>query len=235
MNNEKWHRVTDYRDVVNGDYEISTLGRVRKNGIKLLKQTMCKRGGYPCVSLYSRKSQRTYFVTVHALIKYYIFKCLDPSVFMNHKNGIKTESTLNNLELSSAEHNTHHAIELGLFKATKITKDIVDSVRQDVEAHPYILTKADLARKYSVSKSSVTRILNGTYRRDSSAYDLSDKIYNIYSDIEKKRPVIEAMLSQGMSIRAIARCTKCDYYTIKHINDLTSTTRETINVTSKEE
>ena len=69
---ETWYEITDYKDVENGKYFVSDMGRVKKVDEKLetiLKQHPNLRGGYLCVSLYSSASQKTYYRTVHSFVK----------------------------------------------------------------------------------------------------------------------------------------------------------------------
>lgn len=219
MNDEKWYNIIGFRDVVDYDYEVSNKGNVRK-GSKMLAVNLCKRGGYPSVSLYSRLTQKTRFVTIHSLMKRYIFGVDDPNVFINHKDGVVTNRDISNMELSNALHNTHHAIDTGLLKASKLTDDIVDSVRDFVLCNPNVFTMIDLAEMHSISSASVKRILNGTYRKGAvNMTNIEHLLDNPNKVSSAKETLIKAALEEGHTITHIRNTYKCDYYTVIRVRE----------------
>lgn len=162
---EKWYKIKGYKDIVDNDYEVSDKGRVRKTSNRvLLKQSLNIRGGYPYVTLYSRISMKSKTITVHSLMKYYIFRCRDNKIFINHIDGDKTNNDIINLELSNPLHNTHHAIDLGLFKASKVEEHIIEDIRKYVIENKYTETINSLKEKFNISEISVCRIIDGSIR-----------------------------------------------------------------------
>jgi len=116
---EKWREVKDYE----GLYQISDQGRVKSfyNGRytilkvgKFLKPQKNVRG-YLQIGFYKNNKFKTY--QIHNLIAAAFLNKSDLSELeVNHKNGIKTDNRLKNLELVTHSENIKHAIKFGLFK-----------------------------------------------------------------------------------------------------------------------
>lgn len=72
--------------------------------------------GYPCVHLYDPDKGNWRSVNVHLLLARTFISNNNPSAkcFVNHKNGIKTDYSLSNLEWVTSAGNQNHAVESGL-------------------------------------------------------------------------------------------------------------------------
>lgn len=176
MENELWRRIPDYPN-----YEASSLGRIRSiNGEysrpgRILKQSRnAKRRedqGYPCVSIWKNKIRKT--INVHRLI---LAAFLGPSKLdCNHKNGIKADNRLENLEYVSRKENLVHALRLGLRMAprgenqwkAKLTEADVKYIRLNFKwIIPGRLSNSkELAEKFGVSRTTIEWIrLRRTWR-----------------------------------------------------------------------
>lgn len=127
---EIWKDVIGYK----GTYQVSNLGRVKsleKTYIhnvhkhpsirkeKLLKQGYShKLNGYPVVSL-TKSAYKAKTYKVHRLVAMAFIPNPNKRKTVNHKNGIKTDNTVENLEWATYSENFCHALSNGLIKIKK--------------------------------------------------------------------------------------------------------------------
>ena len=99
------------------NYEISNYGQVRnKNTKRILTPTLnC---GYFAVSL--RINNKTTTAFAHRLVAKSFVLCADETYVVNHKDGIKTNNHVENLEWVSLSENGKHAYRLNLHKPNRI-------------------------------------------------------------------------------------------------------------------
>ena len=127
MNKEKWLPVRDYA----GFYEVSDLGRVRSldrtvhfrdnKGKRDYKGKILKQkyhNGYPVVNIL--KNKHCYTINVHRLVAETFIPEIEGKTWVNHKNGIKADNKVSNLEWVTARENNIHARETGLHKEDNV-------------------------------------------------------------------------------------------------------------------
>ena len=123
MNNERWKEIPGYE----GYYEASTLGHIRSvrderntyNG-KILRPRL-KPNGYLQYGLTRDGKTRT-FKSSRLIAKTFLPNP-ENKLTVNHKNGIKNDDRLENLEWATISENTQHAVDTGLLKP-KMGEDV---------------------------------------------------------------------------------------------------------------
>lgn len=101
---------------------------------------------------------------VHRLVATTFLGIIPEGYHVNHKNGIKTDNSLLNLEIVTPQENYRHSAQFLIPKGEKVntSKVTADQVREiRIKRKSGIGTK-QLCEEYSLGKSSVKRICNRT-------------------------------------------------------------------------
>lgn len=145
----------------NENYEVSSIGNVKRvtggKGARQGKLLKCgvKKIGYPMVTL-TKDGKQTLFL-VHRLVAEAFFGTKD-GMDVNHKNGIKTDNRVDNLEWCTRKENINHSMRvLGNnhiipYEDIAFIKDAFNSKR---------MLGKELAKKYGVTSSAISRVITG--------------------------------------------------------------------------
>lgn len=119
--------------------------------------------GYPCVSVFDPDKEHRRDVAVHLLLARSFIHNSDPSskIYVNHKDGIKLNISLTNLEWVTPTENNRHAIRTGLSDPHKsrycTVHDLLTSETWDYQS----VTKALIAHDINSTYYGKTKLING--------------------------------------------------------------------------
>jgi len=146
-----------------GIYEISNLGRVKSlkfSNERILKP--CFHGlGYSQVGLLKDGAQKNKFI--HRLVLLAFIGESDLQV--NHKNGVKTDNRLENLEYCTASENIRHSFDTGLNVGLKGEKHgnskLTDAQARQIKYGHQGMTQQAIAEIYGIAQTQVSLIRLG--------------------------------------------------------------------------
>jgi len=159
--------------IKNTRYKVDSLGNVYGLKDNLLKPAKDS-NGYLRVGLMIDEKLQT--KKVHRLVALTYIPNPENKPYVNHKNGIKSDNRVENLEWVTPKENTAHAIKNGWFSfsdnlsaknnipkkgelngMSKLTQIQVDEIRSLFK--PRIVTRKILAKKYNVSEHCIKDII----------------------------------------------------------------------------
>ena len=200
MNEEdvEWRQVAGYPD-----YEVSCDGRVRSNKKKtpIVLKPGLSRTGYPRVVLCARDGSKQN-KTVHRVVAETYIPNPENKPQVNHKDGVKSNNTVDNLEWATPSENVQHAFDvLNRVRqnggTNKLTKEQVEDLRTRA-ANGTLGTFTECAKEHGVSKEVISWAVKGV----KGHYDWVDTVPPVP---EKRDAGIPKKLTQEQVIEARKR------------------------------
>ncbi len=162
---ELWKDIQGYK----GLYKVSNLGNIislnyrRQNIIRNMKYVLSKKG-YFRVSLYKNGSDKTF--TVHRLVAQAFIDNTENKPEVNHKNSIKIDNYVDNLEWNTTKENVNHSFRSGLRNPLKgsdngfsrLNELEIMAIRRLRNIDKYDLMT--LSKKFNTSMSNISSIVN---------------------------------------------------------------------------
>lgn len=165
MSKEEWRAVTDWPG-----YFVSNLGRVR-GPRRVLRPSVTKLGYHRVTFTKPPNTRQT--MSVHRLVVIAFLGVIPEQLCVNHKDGVKANNTVDNLEVISPSENTRHAYALGLMRGprghrpasagqnngnSKLTPEIVLDIRRKFATGN--CTKESLGKLYGVADVTIGAIVH---------------------------------------------------------------------------
>lgn len=153
---ERWKKIPG----INGNYEASSLGRIRNEKGKILKPWISSK--YLYVNLGAR-----YRKGVHRLILMAFTGPPPPKYDGSHLNGNRLDNRASNLKWCSRKENHSHKIKHGTLRLgskhqnSKITEQDVRFMRRAKKLFGKRLPNETLAKKFGLNRRTVDRIIYG--------------------------------------------------------------------------
>jgi hypothetical protein len=160
MEQEIWKHVKDHPSYYVSNFGNAKRLRVLKDGTtKLINLKLINRIGYSTIAIATLKTKNKK-VSVHRLVAEAFIPNPENKPTVNHKNAIRNDNTVCNLEWVSYSENTLHAYQTGLLISKLSNKDIMD-IKHRRNLSESLLS---IAKFYNVSTSHICNIVRKKYR-----------------------------------------------------------------------
>jgi len=179
MKEEIWKTIRGFKY-----YQVSNYGRVKRLPHKAapifrynqeIRNTLCEKilkssksrtkRGYLSVTFQAATKSGVKVLSIHRLVAKYFIPNPKRLPMVNHKDGVKFNNHVENLEWCTAKHNQNHAIEKGLLKQNgeasvnaKLTEVEVVEIRRLWGTGN--VTQKELSKVFQICPMQVCRIIN---------------------------------------------------------------------------
>ncbi len=197
------------------EYCVTTSGKVYSLKSKRFLNIQYNDNGYPCITLRIEGKTKTF--KVHRLVALsYLKDTYFEGAHVNHKDGDKTNSCVDNLEWVTRSENMIHAYQNGLIvsKIHKLTDDEVHLICQFLEQGSRV---PDIANMFNVDRNQIYSIIDGkAYNYISFEYNLLNVPKQQKLSPEKVIEVCE-LLVKNTPLKNISESTNVHISSVKAI------------------
>lgn len=158
---ENWRDVDDFPN-----YLVSDDGRVKNRTTGRVLKACNDTYGYPQVILSNNGHKKSH--RVHRLVTKAFLDNYDDSLEVNHRNGVKTDNFVTNLEWATASENMSHAYANGLAHKSPLSGTPPTKIRV-VETGAMYDSESECARALGINREGINACVNGRLK---SYYDL---------------------------------------------------------------
>ena len=169
-----------------GNYEVSNYGEVRnKTTHRILISRLLS--GYLAISI--QINNKKVLSKIHRLVSTSFLVCPDESFIVNHKDGVKTNNNVENLEWVSRSENAKHAFRLGLNKGKKLK--VSQYTLDNVFIREYD-SPTDVEKETGIYRTHISKVCRGNSdRKTAGGY-----IWRYSEGYEENQPVPDGKIME---------------------------------------
>ena len=158
---EEWKPIENY-----SKYMVSSFGRIKsvgnsRNILHIIRKLNVNKKGYQLISITNDIGIRK-TLKVHRLVADAFIPITNTNEQVNHKNGIKADNFVGNLEWCTNSENQKHAFKTKLNSNFGIENPnciLTESEVKEIRENKYKLTYKELGDKHGVTKSAISNIM----------------------------------------------------------------------------
>lgn len=130
-----------------------------QNKHKILKQLKQKKDRYGYLVVSMMKNKKHFFKTIHRIVAETFIPNPDNKPQVNHKNGIKTDNSVSNLEWVSSQENVIH--RFNVLKQIQKGKTVLQ-IKNNIVLHEFYST-GDASRHTGICRSAISAACRGQH------------------------------------------------------------------------
>lgn len=150
---EEWKNIIGYE----GLYQVSNLGRVRNSKGQILTGYVNNKG-YQMVHLRTKTTDKLY--SIHRLVAIHFISNPDDLPQVNHKNEIKTDNRVSNLEWCTHSYNVNYGTRNKRVSKTKRNNTYNTKAVRCVELKKTFPSTREASRKTGIDCSQISAVCN---------------------------------------------------------------------------
>lgn len=158
-----WGAIKGYEGIyaVSDDGQVMSMNFAKSGLPGIMEPTL--REGYPSVMFRTEANKRKWF-TVHVLVAAAFIGPRPEGLWINHKNGIRHDNRVENLEYCTPSENNKHAFRIGLVDThgerhsqAKLNDEAILDIRKRLF---YGETQVSIAKHYGLCQSTISLVAN---------------------------------------------------------------------------
>jgi len=143
-------------------YSVSNTGKFKNTETGKNLSIQGAAGWYQAVRIYVRGKGAKGILIHRAMAEAFLDKSMFPfgaKLQVNHKDGVKSNNVISNLEWVTAKQNARHAIENGL-RSRRTNTSLTEEIARYLRGKGRKLKAKDLAKRYDVTPAAIYNVWN---------------------------------------------------------------------------